>query len=78
MTPVEAVSGGVPAKPGEPGPGEAVKPQAECRKLGGGLEMPSWMPEQLEPNKTGLGCPGLESPLNRQSPPSPGAGVGLP
>lgn len=37
MTPVEAVSGGVPAKPGEPGPGEAVKPQAECRKLGGGV-----------------------------------------
>lgn len=25
---------------------------------------------QLEPNKAGLGCPGLESPINGQNPPS--------
>lgn len=32
---------------------------------------------QLEPNKAGLGCPGLESPINGQGPPSAsGRGIG--
>lgn len=30
-------------------------------------EVPSWLPAQLEPNKAGLGCPGLESPINGAS-----------
>lgn len=36
---------------------------------------------QLEPNKAGLGCPGLENPINGQNPPfsasQPAAGLGF-
>lgn len=57
----------------QPGGGGVVKPQAECRN-----EMLSQLPAHLEPNKAGLGCLGLESPVNGQSPPSTATGSGLP
>lgn len=54
------MSGGVLTKPGEPGQGEAVKAQAECRKFGRGWRCPPQLPTQLEPKRRGWDDRGLK------------------
>lgn len=56
------MSGGVSAKPGDPGQWEAIKPQAECRKLGGGWRWPPGCLHSWSLTRGGWDARGLKAP----------------